>query len=125
MGLFGFGKKKEEKKEEMKGFACSLEATVEADADVADLSRVKTGAGVQSVKILGSGCKACHILYDNTKTAISELGLPIEVEDINDLEEVMSYGIMQVPGLVINGEVVSVGKALKVAAIKEILEKVG
>lgn len=121
MGLFGFGKKKEEKKE-VPNFACSLDAK-EEDLDEEILKKASGNGEIKSIKILGSGCKSCGILFENTKTAVADLGLPIEVEEIDDLEIVMGYGVMQVPALVINEKVVSVGKALKVEAIKEIFTK--
>lgn len=122
MGLFGFGKKKEEKKD-VPNFTCSLNVK-EEDLDAEILAKASESGALKSIKILGSGCKSCGILYENTKTAVSDLGLPLEVEEIDDLEIVMKYGVMQVPALVINENVVSVGKALKVEAIKEILKKV-
>lgn len=45
-----------------------------------------------SIKVLGSGCKACHELYENTKEAVKNAGLSVEVEYITDLEKVMGFG---------------------------------
>ena len=66
-----------------------------------------------SVKVLGAGCKSCHQMYENTKQAVSDLGLGVEVEYITDMEKVMQYGAMSMPVLVINEKVVSAGKVLK------------
>ena len=52
-------------------------------------SRSKTIDGVRSIKILGSGCKACHKLYDNTVKAVEGTG--IEVEYVTDLQKIMEY----------------------------------
>lgn len=76
---------------------------------------------ISSIKVLGSGCKSCHELYENTKKAVEKMELSIEVEYITDLEMIMSYGIMSMPGLVIDEKVVSSGKVLKVVEIEEIL----
>ena len=68
---------------------------------------------VTSVKVLGAGCKTCHQMYENTKKAVADLGLGIEVEYITNMEKVMQYGAMSMPVLVVNEKVVSAGKVLK------------
>ena len=75
------------------------------------------------IKILGSGCKNCVTLAKNTEEALKDLGLEAEIIKVTDFKDIASYGIMSTPGLVIDEEVVSYGKVLKPAAIKEILEK--
>ena len=79
--------------------------------------------GIKGIAVLGSGCKSCHALFENTKAAVSELGLETEVEYITDLEKIMSYGVMSMPALVVNGKVVSMGKVLKSKEIVELLNK--
>lgn len=76
------------------------------------------------IKILGSGCKSCEILTNNTKTALEEIGLEAEVIKVTDFKEIMSYGVISTPTLVIDEKVVSVGKTLKPKEISQILEKV-
>lgn len=75
------------------------------------------------IKILGSGCKSCEVLTDNTKTALEEMGLEAEVIKVTDFKEIMAYGVMSTPTLVIDEKVVSVGKTLKPKEISKILEK--
>lgn len=75
------------------------------------------------IKILGSGCKSCEVLADNTKTALEEMGLEAEVIKVTDFKEIMAYGVMSTPTLVIDEKVVSVGKTLKPKEISKILEK--
>ena len=77
--------------------------------------------GICCIKVLGSGCKSCHQLYDNTLKAVEGMG--IEVEYVTDLQKIMEYGAMSMPALVINEKVVSVGRVLKPAEIAEIVEK--
>lgn len=76
------------------------------------------------IKILGSGCKSCEVLTDNTKTALEEMGLEAEVIKVTDFKEIMAYGVMSTPTLVIDEKVVSVVKTLKPKEIIQILEKV-
>ena len=76
---------------------------------------------VQSVKVLGSGCASCHALYDNTCKAVRDMGLDVEVEYVTDLEKIMSYGVMSMPALVVNGKVVSVGRTLNPGDVEKLL----
>lgn len=76
------------------------------------------------VKILGSGCKNCVTLAENTKAALAELGVDAEITKVTDFSEIAKYGIMSTPGLVIDEKVVSFGKVLKPRDIVKIIEKV-
>jgi len=74
------------------------------------------------IQILGSGCPKCKALAENTEAAAKELGLECEVEKVTDLNEIMAFGVMMTPGLVIDGEVKVVGKVPSVPEIKEMLQ---
>ncbi|MFK4784606.1 thioredoxin family protein [Fusobacterium sp. MFO224] len=78
---------------------------------------------MDNLKILGSGCKKCVALEENTKKAIEELQMEAEVEHITDMAKIVSYGVMSTPALVINNKVVSTGKVLKVDEVKETIKK--
>ena len=80
--------------------------------------------GAMSIKILGSGCKNCVTLTENTKLALAEMGLQANIEKVTDLSAITGYGVMSTPALVINEKVVSSGKVLKPKEIVKILEKV-
>ena len=130
MGLFGLGKKKETQEP-----ACACNAPVEktkeescccCGSNPADAGTEKcccSGAGdpLVSIKVLGAGCKSCHEMYENTKEAVKNAGLSVEVEYITDMEKVMGYGVMSMPALVINEKVVSMGKVLKAADVEKLL----
>ena len=73
------------------------------------------------IKVLGSGCKSCHQLYDNALKAVEGTG--IEVEYITDFQKIMEYGAMSMPALVVNEQLVSSGKVLKPAEIVKFMEK--
>ena len=81
--------------------------------------------GICCVKVLGAGCKSCHEQYENAKAAVKALGLDIEVEYITDMEKVMGYGVMSMPAIVVNEQVVSMGKVLKAADVEKLLHKLG
>ena len=76
------------------------------------------------IKILGSGCKNCVKLGENTEKALEELGKEAEMVKVTDMKDIMSYGIMSTPGLVIDEKVVSYGKVLKPKDIVKILEDI-
>ena len=135
MALFNFGKKKEEKK--VSACCCDgAEATVEeksgcccGSAPKADNSTScccgSSAKGISSIKILGAGCKSCHEQYENAKAAVKAMGLSVEVEYITDMEKVMAYGVMSMPAIVVNEQVVSMGKVLKAADVEKLLHKLG
>lgn len=75
------------------------------------------------IKVLGSGCKKCEVLMNNTKEAIEEMGIEAEVVKITDFKEIMAFGVMSTPTLVIDEKVVSVGKVLKPKQIKDLIDK--
>ena len=64
------------------------------------------------IEILGSGCPKCKQLYQNVQEALKATGKDAEVIKIEDINKITEYGIMMTPGLVVNGEVKSVGKVL-------------
>ena len=113
-----FRKKKEEKKEETSCCCCGGEQNTSASASTCCGETVD---GICCIKVLGSGCKACHQLYDNTVKAVEGMG--IDVEYITDLQKIMEYGAMSMPALVVNEQLVSSGKVLKPAEIVKIIEK--
>ena len=119
MGLFGFGKKKEEEKQ-VPTCCCGSEAKAK-EACCCD----ETGSGGSSIKVLGAGCKSCHEQYENAMDAVKAMGLNMEVEYITDMEKVMGYGVMSMPAIVVNEQVVSMGKVLKAADVEKLLHKLG
>ena len=81
---------------------------------------VRLNSGAKgTVKVLGSGCKACHQLYDNALKAFE--GTDIKVEYITDMQKIAEYGVMSMPALVQNGKVVSAGRILKPADIAKLI----
>ena len=77
-----------------------------------------------NIKILGGGCSSCKKLYENTKKAVTETMIKADVEYITDMQKIMEYGVMKMPALVVNEQVMATGKVSKPAEIMKILEKV-
>lgn len=80
---------------------------------------------LQSIKVLGTGCKNCHTLLENTQAALKEIGSAVAVEYVTDMAAVAGYGVMSTPALVVNEKVVSSGKVLKTNDVVNLLRKLG
>lgn len=76
-----------------------------------------------NIKVLGTGCSKCLKLENNVKDTIALLGIDAVVEKVNDLNKIMSFGVLMTPGLVINEKVVSFGRVLSVKDIAELINK--
>lgn len=76
-----------------------------------------------NIKILGMGCKYCKDLYALTKEAIEELAFDAKIEKIENMQEIMKYGVMRTPALVIDEKVIMQGRIPKKEELKEILRK--
>ena len=135
MALFGFGRKKEEPsacgcggdcgsgKAEQQAPVCACGGP--ADTASAGAETAKTGTGLVSVKVLGSGCKSCHTLLVNTNEALKAMAVPFEADYVTDMAAVASYGVMSTPALVVNEKVVSMGKVYSAAEVEKLLHKLG
>lgn len=117
-----FGKKKEEKKEVECGCSCRCGNTKVQDTMTASACCGEKVDGICCIKVLGSGCKNCHALFENAQEAVKAAGLNVEVEYITDLQQVMEYGVMQMPALVINDRIVAMGKVLKTEEIEKLFQ---
>lgn len=114
MSIFGFGKKKEEETKPCCSGSCTPEAMQAAESK-------KKEAGV---KILGGGCAKCNALEAATVEALRELGMDTAIDHVKDFEKIAAYGVMTTPALVVDGQVVSYGKALKKDEVVSVLKKV-
>lgn len=73
------------------------------------------------IEILGTGCPKCKKLLANTKEALNILGIGADVKKVEDMKEIMKYGVMVTPALVVDSKVKSTGKVLSVEKIKKIV----
>ena len=77
---------------------------------------------MKKIQILGTGCPKCKALTQNAETAAKELGLEYTLEKVTDIKEIMKFGVMVTPALVIDGQVKTAGKLLNIQEIKEMLK---
>lgn len=116
MALFGKRKETTETKSSCCcGGGCGCDSTEQA-------AQAKTEGA--SVKVLGSGCAKCNALEASTKAALEQLGMDTTIEHVRDFAVIASYGVMSTPALVVDGKVVSYGKALNTEEVVAILKKV-
>jgi len=73
------------------------------------------------IEILGTGCPKCRKLFENAEKAVKDLNLEAEVVKEEDIQKIVSAGVMVTPALTVDGEVKSVGKVLSPDEIKKIL----
>ncbi|MBV1903934.1 MAG: thioredoxin family protein [Marinosulfonomonas sp.] len=76
-----------------------------------------------NIKILGSGCKKCLALADNTKAAAETAGIDPQIDKVTDVVAIAGYGLMSTPGLVIDEKLVASGRVLKAVEIGKLLAK--
>ena len=76
---------------------------------------------MKKIQILGSGCAKCKKLAENAEAAAKELGIEYELEKVTDINEIMKFGVMLTPALVVDDQVKAVGKALSAEEIKRML----
>lgn len=75
------------------------------------------------IKVLGTGCcSKCANLTRNAEDAVKAMGINATVEEVTDIEKIISYGIMRTPALVVDEKVFSVGKVLTVDEISSLLK---
>ncbi|AZZ45486.1 thioredoxin family protein [Pseudomonadaceae bacterium SI-3] len=74
------------------------------------------------IKILGTGCKKCVALTENTQQAVSNLGLEVQIDKVTDVAEIAAHGVMSTPALAVDDKVVSMGKVLTPGEIERLLK---
>ena len=76
---------------------------------------------MKKIQILGTGCAKCEKLAANAKLAAENLGLDYEMEKVTDLNQIMGFGVMTTPGLVVDGKVLVTGKVPSPTDIEKML----
>ena len=64
---------------------------------------------MKDIKVLGTGCANCKATVKIVEEVANEKGVPISLEKVEDIQDIMTYNIMSTPGVVVNGQVVHSG----------------
>lgn len=76
-----------------------------------------------TIKVLGEGCDKCSQLYENTKAAVTELGIDAKVEKVESLIEIVKLGVMTTPSIMVDGKLLVSGQVATTKAIVKLLRK--
>ncbi|RLD67857.1 MAG: thioredoxin family protein [Bacteroidetes bacterium] len=74
------------------------------------------------IKVLGTGCPKCKALEKATKEVIEEAGIVASISKVEDIVEIMQFGVMTTPALVINDKVVLSGRVPTIDELKKLLK---
>jgi len=80
---------------------------------------------MKKIKILGTGCAKCNQLTDAVKAVIAAENIEAEVQKVEDMQQIVSYGVMSTPGLVVDGKVVCSGRIPSGDELREMLTAAG
>ena len=64
---------------------------------------------MKAIKVLGTGCANCRATVKRVEEVAQELGVPITLEKVEEIQDIMAYGIIATPGVVVDGKVVHSG----------------
>ena len=74
---------------------------------------------MKHIQILGTGCPKCKMLTAHTEEAVGQLGIEATIDKVEKIADIMKFGILTTPGLVVDGRVKSAGRLLSVEEIKK------
>jgi small redox-active disulfide protein 2 len=75
------------------------------------------------IQVLGTGCTKCKMLYEFVNKAVVETGVEALVEKVEDIQQIMAFEVLMLPGLVIDGYVKAAGRVPSVEEIKKMISE--
>ena len=76
---------------------------------------------MKKLQILGTGCPKCKKLFELTDQAAKSIGIEYEIEKVEDIQQIVAFGVMMTPALAVNGEVKVSGKVPTADEIKRMI----
>ena len=67
---------------------------------------------MKNIQILGTGCPKCKLLFANAESAVKAAGIEARIEKVEKIVDILKFGVMTTPALVVDGIVKSAGKVL-------------
>ncbi|MFW5861134.1 MAG: thioredoxin family protein [Spirochaetota bacterium] len=77
---------------------------------------------MKTIEILGTGCAKCNKLEETSEKAAQELGIEYTLKKVSDVKDIMKYGVMMTPALVVDGEVKVSGKVPSLDEVKKLMQ---
>ena len=74
---------------------------------------------MKDIKVLGSGCRSCQLTAELVQREAAALGVEVNVEKVTDMADIMGWGVMSTPGVVVDGKVVHAGGVPQVKIVRE------
>ena len=76
---------------------------------------------MKRIQVLGTGCAKCKALAANAEAAVRAAGIEAAVVKVDQIAEIMKFGVMVTPALAVDGVVKSAGKVLSAGDIQKLL----
>ena len=76
---------------------------------------------MKKIEVLGTGCAKCKKLAEMTQRAVTEMELDAEVVKVEDIQAIVAAGVLMTPGLVVDGQIKSVGKVPSMDELKKLI----
>jgi small redox-active disulfide protein 2 len=76
---------------------------------------------MKKLQILGTGCAKCRMLTEHAEEAAKALGLEYTLEKVTDINDIIAFGVMATPALVVDGEIKVAGRVPTADALKPLL----
>ncbi|HOU21737.1 MAG TPA: thioredoxin family protein [Kiritimatiellia bacterium] len=76
---------------------------------------------MRKIQILGTGCPKCKLLFANAAAAVKSAGIEAQLEKVDRIVDIMKFGVMSTPALVVDGVVKSTGRVLSPEDIQKLL----
>jgi small redox-active disulfide protein 2 len=81
----------------------------------------RRAVAMRKIQILGAGCSKCKMLAANAEAAVKAAGIEAQIEKVEKIQEIMKFGVMTTPALVVDGRVKSAGRVLSADEIRKYL----
>ena len=76
---------------------------------------------MKKIQVLGTGCAKCRMLTEHTEQAARELGLAYTLEKVTEINDIVSFGVVATPALVVDGDIKVAGRVPTVEALKRLI----
>lgn len=76
---------------------------------------------MKKIQILGTGCPKCRTLLAHTEAAVKVAGIEARIEKVEKISDILKFGVMTTPALVVDGQVKSAGRALSIEDVRKLL----